>query len=380
MLISLSCPEVAIKGGNRRGFEDRLSANVRRALLGLGDFTLHRRPGRLLVESEASDPKACEEALLRTFGIDTIAFCEKTAPDMAAIAAAVRSRAGELKGLSVRVEAKRSDKSFPLTSVEINREIGSILHSEGCRIDLENPQKTVHIDILKDEALVSYGRLRGPGGLPVGSSGKVLSLLSGGIDSPVSSWMMMRRGCTLGLLHVHQQRSVGEVLDSKICRLAKTLGSWSPKRLALHIAPYDEFYSATMGADPRNELVLFRRFLFHLSNALSEERGYLGVASGDSIGQVASQTLQNIFASDEAARIPVFRPLAGMNKQEIIGIAERIGTFKDSIEPYKDCCSILSPHSPSTGVPLQEVKAIEEKVGMERIVEKTLIKTETIDL
>ncbi len=377
MLISLSCPEVAIKGGNRRAFEDRLQANIRRSLSGLGSFELHRRPGRLLVGSADADPEACKEALLRTFGIDTIAFCEKAEPDMAAIARAVSARLGELRGLTVRVEAKRSDKAFPLTSVEINREIGAVLSNGGCGIDLEKPQKTIYIDILKEEALISFGKLKGPGGLPAGSSGNVLSLLSGGIDSPVSSWMMMRRGCSVSLLHVHQQRP-SEVMESKIARLVRRLSEWSPRKLTLHLAPYDEFYSATMGSDQRNELVLFRRFLFHLSNALAQEHGYLGVVSGDSIGQVASQTLQNIYAADEASRIPVFRPLAGMNKQEIVDTAERIGTFRDSIEPYKDCCSILSPLSPSTGVSLDDIRRIEEGIGMENIVRKTLEKTRTL--
>ncbi len=378
MLISLSCPEVAIKGGNRRAFEDRLISNIRHALSGAGEIAVLRRPGRLLVES--SDPEACKDALLRTFGIETIAFCEKTEPDMAAIAETVRSRMGELEGLSVRVETKRSDKSFPLTSIEINREIGSILSEGGCRIDLENPQKTVHVDILREEALVSFGRLKGPGGLPAGSSGKVLSLLSGGIDSPVSSWMMMRRGCSVSLLHVHQQRSGAEAMASKIGRIVRTLGSWSPRKMTVHVAPYGPFYSATMDCDQRAELVLFRRFLFHLSNALAAENGYLGVASGDSIGQVASQTLQNIFAADEASRIPVYRPLAGMNKQDIVDIAGRINTFNDSIEPYKDCCSLLSGASPSTGVPMEDVRAAEERIGIEALVRKTLLATETMDI
>jgi tRNA uracil 4-sulfurtransferase len=379
-LISLSCSEVTIKGANRRKFEDMLVSNIRSSLKGLGEFEAHRPAGRILIRSEATDEKAFATALEKTFGIDLISFCESSKPQMADIEKAVSAHLPQLKGRAIKVEAKRSDKSFPLTSPEVNKAIGAALVRGGCSVDLDDPQTTVYIDILPGEALLSFGRLKGPGGLPVGSSGNVLSLLSGGIDSPVSTWMMMKRGCSADLLHVHQSRNTQEVMESKIGRLAKKLREYSPKKIRLYLAPYDEFYKATLGIDERRELVLFRRFLFRLSSALAENRGYQGMVTGDSIGQVASQTLANIFATDEASSLPVFRPLCGMNKQEIVDISERIGTFAASIEPYKDCCSLISSSSPSTSVPRETARKIEDSMGMQGIVERTLKNIETFDV
>lgn len=380
MLISLSCSEVTIKGANRRRFEDILESNIRAALSGMGPVTVSRRAGRMLVTAEGGQEDAFVPALGRVFGIDSISVCAKTAPDLAEIEKTVLASLPELQGRKIRVEAKRSDKGFPLGSQEVNRRIGAALVRNGCGVDLENPQKTVYVDILKDEALVSLGKSKGLGGLPVGSSGRLLSLLSGGIDSPVSSWMMMKRGCSVDLLHVHQSRGSKDVLGSKISRLAAALRAYSPKRVRLYLAPYDEFYKKAMSADGRRETVLFRRFLFRLGSALAEKHGYQGLVTGDSVGQVASQTLQNILATDEASGVPVFRPLAAFNKQEIVDLAERIGTYRDSLEDYKDCCSLISSRSPSTSVPREAARRMEAAMGMDSIVAKTLEQIEAFDI
>ncbi|MFZ5501315.1 MAG: tRNA sulfurtransferase, partial [Candidatus Micrarchaeota archaeon] len=289
-------------------------------------------------------------------------------------------KATELKGKKIRVSAKRSDKSFPMGSQDINRVIGASLVEAGCGVDLKNPEATVFIEILPGRALISTEKIRGPGGLPVGSSGKLLSLLSGGIDSPVSSWLMMKRGCTVDLLHLHQSPQNKDVLDTKMKGTVAAIARYSPKPMRFYAAPYTEFYKKSMEMRPRIELVLFRRFLLLLSNRLAKEHGYLGVVTGDSVGQVASQTLENLFATDEAASIPVYRPLSGLNKQEIIDLSLRIGTYDLSIQPYKDCCSLVANKNPSTKVPLDLAKEAEEEIGMDAIVEKTLEKTEIFDI
>ncbi|MFN7990519.1 MAG: tRNA uracil 4-sulfurtransferase ThiI, partial [Candidatus Micrarchaeia archaeon] len=357
-----------------------LMRNIRSALDGLGTASIVRQPGRILISSESMDSGQAAHALSRVFGIDHISVCTETEPDIDKILALVSSLSEGLKGSSIRVETKRADKSFHLKSQEVSARAGSVLTRAGCSVDLTNPQKTVHIDILEGRALVSLGRERCPGGLPVGSSGRLLSLFSGGIDSPVASWLMMRRGCSVDLLHVHQLRENKEVMDSKISRLARTIRSYSPKDIRLYVAPYEPFYRRSLAYDSRRELVVFRRFLFHLANSIVEKHGYQGVITGDSVGQVASQTLQNILASDEAARYPVYRPLAGFNKQEITDISVRIGAFDDSITPYKDCCSLVSGKSPSTSAPLSAVKSIESGMGMDRIVQETLERMEIFEI
>lgn len=381
MLISVVYSEIMIKGGNRRRFESLLVRNILASLGGAGGFKIRRSPGRILLSSDSyDDMPAAREALSRTFGVDAFSFPKSVRPDIAEIERTVLEGSESLAGKAIRVDARRSDKSFHLTSPEINRIIGRALVEAGCTVDLENPEATVSIEVLPKEALVFTERLRGPSGLPVGSSGKVLSLLSGGIDSPVSSWMMMKRGCTVDFLHLHSSRANSDVMDSKMARILSTLRKCSPSPLRLIIAPYEEFYKRSTSIEPRIELVVFRRFLFRLSNALSEEHGYLGVVTGDSVGQVASQTTENIFASDGASEIPVFRPLAGLNKQEIIDQAMRIGTYGASIEPYKDCCSLVAHKKPSTRVSIEDAEKAEAQIGMGKIVEKTLALSETVEI
>ena len=190
----------------------------------------------------------------------------------------------------------------------------------------------------------------------------------------------MKRGCAVDFLHLHTWPENRAVLGTKIERLVRILRNYSPAPLKLICAPYSEFYKKTMSIDSRAELVLFRRFLFHLSNALSEKRGYQAVISGDSVGQVASQTIDNIFASDEASKIPVFRPLVGFNKQEIIDLAVKIGTYESSIEPYKDCCSLVAQKNPSTKVQLEKALRIEREMDIPAIVEKTLEQSEVFEI
>jgi len=370
-----------IKGGNRRFFESLLVRNVLAALGKGSGFRVQKEAGRILLYTEDNiDLAGARDALSRTFGVDSLSFPRQSTADINGIESAVLADSARLAGKSIKVDTKRSDKGFPLTSPQVNALVGRALVEAGCSVDLDNPDITVSIEILRNKALVFTERFRGPSGLPVGSSGKVLSLLSGGIDSPVSSWMMMKRGCTVDFLHLHSSPTNRDVLDSKIVRIMRTLRAYSPATLRLHIAPYTEFYKRSLSLDPRIELVVFRRFLFHLANSLSDRCGYKGVVTGDSVGQVASQTLDNIFASDDAAAIPVFRPLAGMNKQEIIDMAMKIGTFAPSIEPYKDCCSLVAQKRPSTHVQPDIAKKAELEIGIEDVVEKTLAQAEIFEI
>jgi len=379
-LLNVAYSEIMMKGGNRRLFVQSLVDNMLASLSSLAKFKAKRLQGRVILTSEQPyDSEAAMKILSRTFGVSHVSAPMEAKKDIADIEKAVLTKAPALKGKKIKVATLRSDKAFPMKSQEINTVIGKALVDAGCGVDLKNPEATVFVEILKDKALIFTEKLRGPGGLPIGSSGRLLSLLSGGIDSPASSWLMMKRGCTLDFLHLHQSASNKDVVETKMKDILSSLARYSPKPLKLYTAPYMEFYKKTMEVKPRIELILFRRFLFHLCNRLAEKR-YWGVVTGDSVGQVASQTLGNLFASDEASSIPVYRPLAGYNKQEIVDLAKKIGTYELSIKPYKDCCSLVAHKSPSTKVPLALAKKAEEEMGMQDIVDKTLEQTEVFEV
>lgn len=379
--LSAACSEISLKGRNRPRFEQKLMKNMRIALAPFGEFELRERGGRVIALPKGGfEAAGARDALARTFGIDNVSLVQMVPHDLKRIEEAVLSVASGYSGRSIRVETRRSDKRFPMTSQEVSREIGSALVGIGCSVDLETPERTIYIDLISDAALVSVEKVKGPGGMPVGSSGGVLSLLSGGIDSPVASWLMMKRGCTLELLHLHASAQNRDVLETKIVRLAKAIRGFSPVPIKLTLAPYSEFYKRAMSMDQRYELVVFRRFMFRLASEYAKKHNLLGLVSGDSIGQVASQTLENIYATDEAAQgVPIFRPLATSNKQETIDIARKIGTYDLSVESYKDCCSLVSSRNPSTSVPQELARRLEAEIGIEAIVEKTLEQSDTVE-
>ncbi|MFH0737320.1 MAG: tRNA uracil 4-sulfurtransferase ThiI [Candidatus Micrarchaeota archaeon] len=381
MLLSISYSEILLKGYNRRSFEQRLVQNLLSMLSPIGRFKAKRMPGRVLlsIDGDADADKAIR-IISRAFGIEYVSAPLEAKADIDDIERAVLSRSPQLCGKAIKVDTRRSDKSFPLKSPQVNERVGSALVDAGCSVDLDHPDATISIEILHDRALISLERIKGPGGLPAGSSGKAISLLSGGIDSPVASWLMMKRGCSLDFLHLHQPAKAGEIAGSKIRRQVEALRGYWPTGLRLLAVPYTEFYKSTLSMDPKVELVLFRRFLFHLTNALADEHGYQGVVTGDSLGQVASQTIGNIFSSDEASKIPVFRPLIGFNKQEIVDLAMKIGTFDISIEPYKDCCSLVAQKNPSTRVPLHIAKKAEEGLDISSLIKRTIEQAEMIEV
>jgi thiamine biosynthesis protein ThiI len=380
-VLSVSCSEISLKGRNRPRFEALLMRNMRAALKPYGAFELRERGGRILAISKKDfDADAAKLALSRVFGIDYASLAMMVEPEIGKMEALARSISARFAGKSIRVETKRSDKRFPMTSQEASRRLGAVFVDAGASVDLKNPEHTIYVDILGDAALMSFDKQKGPAGMPVGSSGKVLSLLSGGIDSPVASWLMMKRGCTVDMLHVHSSPRNADVHDSKILRLGKKIREYSPCGMRLTIAPYEEFYKKAFKIDHRYEVIVFRRFLFRLASAIARRDGALGIVTGDSIAQVASQTVENIHATDEAALMPVFRPLVTCNKQETIDVARRIGTYEISLESYKDCCSLISSSSPSTNVPIGLARSLEEEIDMAGIVERTLEKSEAIEL
>ncbi len=365
MLVLAQYGEIGIKGKNRRTFENILIRNIRRALgEKLKDAEL--RESRVFLEVSGGE-KEIRKALLTVFGIEWFAFayeCRKTPDEIWKLV-----QKAKMKGKKIAVETKRVDKSFPMKSQELSAEIGArIVKKYGCKVDLENPEVKVSIIIARN-AYVYFEKIRGLGGLPVGSSGKVLCLLSGGIDSPVAAWMLMKRGCRVDFLHIYPFEKWDAKKGKKIMELIGRLEDYEGKSELLTI-PYADFYAETGNISPGYELVVFRRYMYKLAERIAQEKGYGAIVSGDSLGQVASQTLENIGASQWGLSVPVFRPLIGMDKNEIIGLAEKIGTYEISIKPYKDCCSLVAISNPATRAKKEEVERFAGLVGLDKLVER----------
>ncbi len=377
-MINIHFSEIMLKGRNRKHFEDILVRSIRSSLIRLGKFHIVKDNGRILVSGD--DKSLALKALMNVFGIDLLFVSVSTDRNIDAIQAAVLSERCRFLGKSIKVSTKRADKTFHLSSQQVNESVGKALVDIGCRVDLTNPDVTIFIEILPDKALISLEKYRGFGGLPVGSSGPVLSLLSGGIDSPVSSWLMMKRGCDVDFIHLHALPSNSDAKNSKILDTVRLLKAYSPNKMRIFMMPYDEFYKKTLSTNPKNELVVFRRFLLKLANKIADKYGHKGLVTGDSIGQVASQTLDNLFTTNEASFRPVFRPLITYNKQEIVDLSIKIGTYDISIEKYKDCCSLVANKNPNTASKLEAVKQIEDQLGIDEIIEKTLAKCEVIEI
>ncbi len=273
---------------------------------------------------------------------------------------------------SFAVNARRAEKSLPFTSADINNRIGALLQEQtGARVDLGNPEVTVHVSVRKNESLIFLNRLDGPGGLPVGTNGRVLSLLSGGFDSIASSWYLARRGAEVDFLHFHALSRIEAVMASKMPALWTQLSGFT-RSGRTYLADYAPFEVALLGSSPglqRYELVAFRRLMVRVGERLAEQYGYDGLVLGDSLGQVASQTMQNIVVVDRAVNIPIFRPLIGLDKTELIDLVRRIGMWDAATTAYKDCCSLIA-RNPSTQAALEKVEALEEGLAIGTLVER----------
>lgn len=354
--------EIALKGHNRPLFEKRLEENIRLSLR----CRVMREQGRLVAETD--DRSQAAEALSKTFGIEWFSFCRETVNDIGGLKKeCLKEVTG--KERSFKVECSRSWKDYPMTSIQVNELVGEeIIKKHGLKVSLERPEKTVYVEIGERKARVFSEKLRGPGGLPVGSSGRVLCLFSGGIDSPVAAWMMMKRGCNVDYLHFHALRDTQELKESKILSLAEELRTYCPFS-KLYVVPYYPFDLAARGG--KYNLVLFRRFMMKVASRLADRIKAKAIVTGESVGQVASQTLDNMACIGEACSFPILRPLVGMDKEEIISMAKEIGTYGHSIEPYKDCCSIIARH-PATRASLEKMKSMEEKLGLGKVEEECM--------
>jgi thiamine biosynthesis protein ThiI len=365
--------EIGLKGRNRPFFEKMLAENVRRLLSGIVDSKVRRIQGRLVLPLNGADPQRVEEGLMKVFGISWFTFATIAEPNVESIGRTVVEEASQVvkPGEPIKVEVKRADKSFPATSLELSRILGRMLVEKlGVSVSLKNPSKKIYVEVLSKEAYVFTEKKRGLGGLPVGSSGRVLSLLSGGIDSPIASYLMMKRGCRVSYLHFHPFHDNAEAENSKIMEIVRKLLPYSGETTVTFTPSY-EFQIATVNVPAKYDLILFRRFMFKVAERIAEAEGAKALVTGESLAQVASQTLENIVAASRGLRIPVFRPLIAFDKEEIVNVAKKIGTYELSIKPYKDCCSIIARH-PETRAKLEIVEKLERQIDLDSVVSRSI--------
>ena len=372
--------EVGLKGRNREFFEETLARNLKRALRGTGYRRIRRGFGRVTVDfkERARSAEAARRAA-RVFGVANVGVGVRVSPDLDAIAeGALELMLAEPFG-SFSVRARRSYSSVGLSSREINVDVGQrIKDATGARVDLSDPEATAYIELFGDSAIVYRWRLPGPGGLPVGVSGRMLALLSGGIDSPVAAWRMMRRGTEVELVHFHGQPYTDPSSVRQAVELSEVLAGFH-LAVTLHLIPLaDAQRDVVMKAPSGLRVILYRRMMMRIASALAVDRSLQALVTGDSLGQVASQTIENLKAVDASVpSVQMIRPLVGMDKLEIIDDARRIGTFEISTRKHQDCCVLFEPRSPTTKARVSDVDAAEAELDIETMVGKALAGLET---
>jgi tRNA uracil 4-sulfurtransferase len=374
--ISIHFHEVALKGRNRAQFERRLRGNILTAVAPLGQFRLNRYPGGLLLEGDAEDRAEVARRVTHVCGVAHAMPVTRLPNDLEAVARAVVEAVRQSGARTFRITARRPDKQYGLGSDKVNQIVGKMVKdATQLPVKLAGADLEAFVYCLRDQILVSTAKLRAVGGLPVGTAGRVAALLSGGIDSPVAAWRMMKRGCRVDFVHFHSYPRVDRTTIEKAQELAERLTRWQYKT-RLHLVPLLEIQTAArLYAPERLRVVIYRRFMVRLAQKIAERRKCRALVTGESVGQVASQTLQNIAAVDAVAALPILRPLCGMDKQEIIDQAQQLGTFETSIQPDQDCCQLFLPRHPSVNATPAECEAAESKMDVQGLVQDALART-----
>lgn len=378
-IILVKIGEIVLKGLNRRQFEDKLIKNIKKTLRHLGDFEIKNAQSTISIipQDDFIDLDEVCEQVRKIFGIVTYsraAVCPektlesilKTAPEY------LEEQLREAK--TFKVEAKRSDKKFPFKSPEIARETGAAILKAfpHLKVDVHNPELTVTVEVRDYNAYIRGKALKGAGGIPVGTGGNAVILISGGLDSPVAAYMMAKRGVRLTAVHFASPPYTSERAEQKVVKLLKRVAQYSGDMI-MYTVPFTEIQETIREKCPEEYFTLImRRLMMKISERVARERGCQALITGESLGQVASQTIGAIVCTDDAANLPVFRPLIGMDKQEIIDISYKIDTYDISIEPYEDCCTVFTPKHPRTKPVLERVVDAENKGGFEPMIEKAL--------
>lgn len=379
--------EIAIKGKNRKLFENRLKEIIDRRLRSLGSFRVYKGDGRIYVTpKEEVDQEEVISRLTKIFGIVGVspAICSKD-KDFENIKEVAYMHFKELVGdkvCSFKVESKRSDKSYPLTTPEISREVGAAILSRmpNIKVDVRNPEYTLWIEV-REEVYMYTETIPGPGGLPQGMSGKAAVLLSGGIDSPVAAWMMAKRGIELEAVHFHSYPYTSERAKNKVLDLAKKVTEYTGK-MKVHIVPFTEIQLQIYEKCPKDQLtIIMKRMMMRIAEKIILNSEGNALITGESLGQVASQTIQSLDVIHDVVNIPVFQPLIAFDKDEIIAIAKKIDTFEISIQPYEDCCTIFVPKQPELKPKKHKIELSEKFLtDIDKLIEEAIQNIELIEV
>lgn len=383
--------ELAIKGKNRYIFENRLVTTIRRNLKPLGRFEVQKEQGRITVEPKENnvDPDTVIDKLSRVFGIIGIAYgTKKEEVSFEAVKElALEHMQAELKNkkhLTFKVNTKRADKRFPMASMEVSAELGAYLldeFPEQLKVDVHNPDLILTVE-LRNGTYVYSKTHKGAGGMPYGTNGKATLLLSGGIDSPVAGWMIAKRGVEIDAVYFHSPPYTSERATQKVIDLAKKVAMYTGG-MKVHIVPFTDIQMAIYEKCPHEQLtIIMRRIMMEIAQRIAENNESMALITGESIGQVASQTMHSLVVTNDSARMPVFRPLIGFDKEEIVQIAKKIDTFETSILPYEDCCTIFVPKHPETKPRLESIERSEEALVdcIEEMIEEAIRTTEIVSV
>ena len=374
-------PEIFLKGLNRKVFEDRLIANIRKVLLE-EDYKITRDQLRWFIETDMESGERVAQKVAKVFGVMEVDLVDEMELDLDVVAqACVKLLENQPNGKTFKVVTNRANKKFPLNSMEISRELGHILlrDTQGYEVDVRTPQLTIRVEI-RSKAYVYRRKIEGAKGMPYGSNGSTMLMLSGGIDSPVAGYLMARRGVTVTGIYYHSHPYTSERAKDKVKTLAGILKE-STGRFKLIIPSFTNIQMAIIEKCPEDELtIIMRRFMMRLACRAAEQYKIASVTTGESVGQVASQTMEALIVSDAVSDRPVFRPLIAMDKTDIMDIAHKIGTYDTSILPFEDCCTIFVPKHPKTKPRLAEIEAHEAVLDVEALVQEALDNAEVIEI
>lgn len=385
-IILIKLGEIVLKGLNRKIFERKLLSNIAYRLSFIGQFEVSCLQSTIYVEpkTDNEDIDAAFEACKKIFGIVTLsraACCEKD-KDIIANLAKEYLRDEMLKAKTFKVESKRSDKSFPMTSIELSQYVGGELQEAfpNCKVDVHNPELTVALEIRDLGAYVHAKDVQGAGGMPVGSNGVAVTLLSGGIDSPVSTYMIAKRGVRLIPIHFFSFPYTSQQAKEKVIELAEKLTQYCGK-MTIQVVHFTHIQEEIRDKCPEDYFTLImRRFMMRIAQEIADRNGARGIVTGENLGQVASQTMEAMAVTRAVCNLPIIQPLIGFDKEEIVRLARKIGTFDTSILPYEDCCTVFTPKHPKTKPRVEEVELVEKELDVEALVEEALKGIENINV
>lgn len=379
MIIICHYDEIALKGKNRDYFEKKLVENIKNKLTKevyfLNSWKVRKVAGRILIEVKNDLENKLEKFLIlrEVFGIVNFSFAQEASQDLDELKKNCWKLLEKEKFDNFRISASRSDKNFPLSSMEINKEVGSfIVEKTGAQVKLKDAQVEIFIEITNKKAFIYKDKIQGAGGLPVGSGGKVLALLSGGIDSPVAAYYILKRGARADFIHFHSLPYTSVASNEKVIELAAQLSKFQSKA-KIFMIPFAKIQEQIVIKCPEKlRVVLYRRLMMKIAQEVAHKNKCLALVTGEALSQVASQTLENILITNDSVILPVFRPLIGLDKIEIMKKAQEIGTYETSILPHEDCCTRFVPKHPETKADLSEVKLAEGKLNVDELIKEAI--------